>query len=284
MKATDDVSIQSNLAMKKKTSGKYIIRQSTLTSRLITILFLFFIGITVWFIFWGIDYKWETFKFETVVKFFSQFFNITAVNGESFMTLLTYLLNTILLGVMATLIGAVISFPLGLLAASNITNKTVSRIINGFSSILRAVPTIVWVLIFVAGYGLSAATAVVGMTFHTVAFFTKSYSESFEEVDEGTIEALRSSGANKMQIIFCAMIPQATTKIISWIAIRSEINFAVAVVIGPAVGVPNTIGSALNAYKSHGMYPELGAGVLMIFLVALITEFVITRIKQKSLV
>ena len=173
---------------------------------------------------------------------------------------------------------------MGLLAANNISSNKISTFVNAIVSFLRAVPTIVWVLIFVAGYGLSATTAIVGITFHTIAFFVKSFSESFEEVDPGAIEALKASGASMPQIIFGAIVPSAYTKLISWIAMRTEINFAVAVVIGPAVGVPGTIGTAINVYSGHANYSAMGFGVMCVFLIALAFELIITRIKQTQII
>lgn len=49
--------------------------------------------------------------------------------------------------------------------------------------------------------------AVIGLTFHSFAYLTKVYAESMEEVDEGTIEALRASGAGFWQIVFQAVLP-----------------------------------------------------------------------------
>ena len=44
------------------------------------------------------------------------------------------------------------------------------------------------------------------MTFHTVGYLIKAYSEAFEELDEGIIEALKASGANWWQIVFQALL------------------------------------------------------------------------------
>ena len=71
---------------------------------------------------------------------------------------------------------------------------------------------------------------------------------------------------------------------ISWIAMRSEMNFAAAVIIGPAVGVPGTIGSILNSYQRSGGYGTVGLCVLAIFVVALLFEIFITLYKQRSIV
>lgn len=96
------------------------------------------------------------------------------------------------LALLTTFIGAVIAFVLGLLASCNLSNKGVSNVIKVFMSVARAVPTILWVLVFSVAIGLGPEAAVVGLLFHSVAYLVKAYSESFEEVDAGVLEALRA--------------------------------------------------------------------------------------------
>jgi phosphonate transport system permease protein len=106
------------------------------------------------------------------------------------------MLNTLGLAFLTTLVDAVIALFLGLIAAQKLTNKTISSAIKGFLALIRAIPTILWVLIFAVAAGLGSTAAVIGMSFHTISYLVKAYSESFEEIDPGVIEALRSSGAN----------------------------------------------------------------------------------------
>ena len=64
----------------------------------------------------------------------------------------------------------------------------------------------------------------------------KAYSESFEEVDPGVIEALRASGASWWQVVFSAVVPEKITEMLSWTFIRFEINFVNAVAVGAVAG------------------------------------------------
>ena len=185
---------------------------------------------------------------------------------------------------MTTIVSIVIGLFLGLFSARNLSNPILLYDHTRVCGFIRAVPTIIWVLLFVSGFGLTATTALVGMCFHSVAYFIKSYSEAFEEVNDGTLEALRATGASWWQIVINAVLPSSFTRLLSWIAMRSEMNFAAAVVIGPAVGVPGTIGSLINKCGREGNYAFMGACILMIILAALAFELFITRFKQKSIV
>lgn len=188
---------------------------------------------------------------------------------------------TLALAFLTTLIGGVVALFLGLLAAQNLTSKRVSNTIKGFVALIRAIPTVLWVLIFAIGAGLGAVAAVIGMSFHTVGQLLKNYSESFEELDEGVIEALRASGASWLQIVFQAVLPSSTTYILSWTFIRFEINFAVAVAMGAAAGAGG-IGFDL-AYAAGHFYDmrEIGIITYMILAVALLMELFATWLKRK---
>lgn len=266
----------------KVVKPKIKLRKQNATDITIKVIIALMIIMTLYYLFGVVSYKWEMFSPKLLLDIFVDLFRFDKVPATEMMLMLQRLINTVLLSVATTLIGAIVAFPLGLLATSSISNRHVVVVVRGIASIIRAIPTIVWVLVFIAGYGLSATTAIIGMTFHTVSFFVKSYSESFEEVDMGTIEALRASGANTTQIILGALLPSAFTKLISWLAMRSEVNFAVAVVIGPAVGVPGTIGTAINVYSTEGNYSAMGFGILCVFAIALIFELFITRLKNKK--
>lgn len=260
------------------------IKRSNTADRIILIISIIFILITLYTVFGKIEYKWDSFNSQVALKMASNFFRFDLVGKEKMLEMSANLLNTLALGFLTTILGFIFGFVLGLFAARNLSSEFSSAAIRGIASFIRAVPTIIWVLIFVAGYGLTATTAVVGMFFHTLAFFVKSFAEAFEEIDEGTLDALKATGANWLQIVFGAVIPSSITKMISWIAIRSEINFGIAVIIGPAAGVPGTIGTAINNASRAGEYHIQGFGVFLIFITAFLMEVTINYLRRKSII
>ena len=188
---------------------------------------------------------------------------------------------TLSLAFLTTLLGALAALILGLFAARNLTNERISNTIKGVLSVVRAIPTVLWVLIFAIGAGLGAVAAVIGMSFHTVSHLQKAYSESFEELDAGVIEALRASGATWPQIVFQAVLPSSITSLLSWTFIRFELNFAVAVAMGAAAGAG---GIGYELYMSSGYFfdmRELGYITYLIIAVALVMEIIATQLKNR---
>lgn len=187
---------------------------------------------------------------------------------------------TLGLAALTTLFGAIIALFLGLFAAQNLSSSRISsNVIKGAVAFIRAVPTVLWVLIFAVAAGLGSVAAIIGMTFHSVGYLIKAYSESFEELDQGVIEALRGSGAGWWQIIFQAVIPSTINYLVSWTFLRFEINFGVAVAMGAAAGAG---GIGFDMFMASGFYldlREVGTITYFVLFFAILLEIVATRIK-----
>lgn len=191
------------------------------------------------------------------------------------------LLITLGLAFLTTVLGGIIALFLGLLAARNLSNPMLTNLVKGIIAFIRAVPTILWVLIFAVAAGLGSAAAVIGMTFHSVSYLTKAYSESFEDLDAGTIEALKASGANWWQIVSQAVLPASLSYLISWTFMRFEINFGNAVAMGAVAGAA---GIGFELFMASEFYFDLGEVGMITYLIlacAMILEAVSTGLKGR---
>ena len=146
---------------------------------------------------------------------------------------------------------------------------------------MRAVPTVLWVLIFAVSAGLGSVAAVIGLTFHSFAYLTKVYAESIEEVDEGTIEALRASGAGFWQIVFQAVVPASISRMVAWTFMRFEINFTNAVAMGAAAGAGGIGFQLFMAGSFYFNLHEMGFLTYVVVITVILLEFCSTKIKAK---
>ncbi len=188
---------------------------------------------------------------------------------------------TLGLAFIATIIGAIIAFFLSLMAATNLSNVWVSRIVRVFVAITRAVPTVLWVLIFAIAAGLGSEAAILGMLFHSIAYLVKAFSEAFEEVDKGILEALEATGANWWHIVKSGVLPSTFTYLLSWVFLRFEINFGVAVAMGAAAGAG---GIGFDLFMASSFYfdlREVGFITYAILIIAFILEVFSTRLKSR---
>ena len=209
------------------------------------------------------------------------FFEARLSDRYTFLEVFNSLLITIALAILTTLIGSFIALFLSFFAAKNLSNERTSKIIKIIVSFIRAIPTILWVLVFSVVANIGVESAIIGMSFHSIAYLVKAYSESIEEIDTGTIDALKATGASWWQIIFQAVLPSTITSILSWTFVRFEINFTNAVAVGAASGAG---GIGYDMFMSGTMYfdiREIGVFVYLIFIVALILEFISYFLKNK---
>ncbi len=193
--------------------------------------------------------------------------------------LLRQLLLTVALGLLTTIFGAVVALFLGLLAAQNLAPRWLTNLIKAVTAFVRAVPTVLWVLFFAVSVGLGSVAAVVGMTFHSAGYLIKAYSETFEELDVGILEALRATGAGWWQTIFQAVLPSTASALLSWTFVRFEINFSTAIAMGATAGAG---GIGFDMFMASGFYldlRELGAFTYAILAFAIMLEWAATRFK-----
>ncbi|MEE8721433.1 MAG: ABC transporter permease subunit [Eggerthellaceae bacterium] len=189
---------------------------------------------------------------------------------------------TVGLSVLATFWGSLIALIIAVFAASNLSNRIVSNVIKAVMAVVRAVPTILWVMVFTVAIGLGAEAAVVGMACHSVAFLVKAYSEAFEETNPQVIEALRSSGASFFQVVMRGVIPDTLPEVLSWTFMRFESNFRNAVTVGAIAG---SGGIGYQLYLSGQYYfsmREVGLIVYLCLAASLVLELAATAIRKRS--
>jgi phosphonate ABC transporter permease subunit PhnE len=101
---------------------------------------------------------------------------------------------------------------------------------------LRAIEALIWVIIFVVWVGIGPFAGVLALSLHTVAALGKLYSEQVESIMPGPLEAVRATGANRLQVIVYSVVPQIIPLYISFTMYRWDINVRMSTIIGFAGG------------------------------------------------
>ena len=116
--------------------------------------------------------------------------------------LINAMFETIEIAFLGTFIAIVLSIPVGLFSARNLApNYLVFLIARLVTIFFRAIPEFIIAMILVIAVGFGAIPGVLALGLHTMGFLAKFYAEDIEHVNKGPIEALKSSGASKRQII-----------------------------------------------------------------------------------
>lgn len=190
------------------------------------------------------------------------------------------LLETISIAVLSLIYSLLLGIVFGMLASRNIVKaKGVAVFTQAFFTFLRAVPTPVWVLLMMVCLGMGPEAGVAGLCVHTTAFFTKSFSQSFEDIPKETLDALEVTGTSKLSVFVNAVLPASFSQIVAWIGMRLETNFSECAVLGMvgAGGVGFVISRSLQNYE----YGTAGVAIVLVFVMAYIIERMFVFIKKK---
>jgi phosphonate transport system permease protein len=192
--------------------------------------------------------------------------------------------ETIFMGMMATLFGIIFAVPVSFLASRNLMSGSwVTMVIyymtRTIMNIVRAIEPLIWALVAVVWVGLGPFAGIIALTFHSVAALGKLYSEAIENIDPGPIEAIQATGANKLQTIIYAVIPQMIPPFVSFSIYRWDINVRMSTIIGLVGG--GGIGFLLVQYIRLLDYRAAGIAVWFIAITVAILDYVSAEIRQR---
>ena len=186
-----------------------------------------------------------------------------------------YVFNAMWLGALLGGLGGAISsvkavFPLG-----NLLYNTSRTSLN----VVRSIEPLIMGLVFVVWVGIGPFAGVLALTLHSVAALGKLYSEQIENIDPGPIEALKSTGANQLQTIVYAVVPQIIPPYIAFTMYRWDINVRMSTIIGFVGG--GGIGLLLQQQINLLRYREAGVAVLAIAIVVSILDYASATIRER---
>lgn len=215
---------------------------------------------------------------DNALGFFERVFPLTL---PEFPELMKMIGQTLAIVVLATVVGFLLSVPMALLAAHNTTPHPTVRMLARFGIvIIRAVPDFIIAIFFVRVFGLGALPGILALGVGSVGMMAKLYADAIEEVDQGPIEALRASGAGKLQQIVSGVIPQVKPQLIATALHAFDINLRGSVLLG-FVGVTG-IGMYISVALETMNYGR-GIGLTAVLLVLALGAELISNLIRRSL-
>jgi phosphonate transport system permease protein len=189
--------------------------------------------------------------------------------------------ETIQVAIVGTVFGVVLSAILAIFAARNVSPLgPLSWTIKAFAAFVRAVPSLVWALLFIVAVGLGPTPGILALAINSTGMLVKAYAENIEELPMGPIEALRASGASSVQIAFQAILPSIMHAFIAWSVFRFDINLRYAAILG-IVGAGG-IGWELTRATQVGRY-DIALGVtFIIFILVMSAELFAEWLQRRS--
>jgi len=171
------------------------------------------------------------------------------LSAEFLRTVFWAVAQTIATAIAGTMLSIIFALPLGFLATATLWSRGVlvaddvdrfthrvgavaSRLSRSLLGFMRAVPDLVWALLFVAAVGLGPLAGTLALTVAYSGVLGRVYSDVFEHVDPQPIEALQSTGATRLQIFLRGVWPQALPHLTAYTLYSFECCVRAAAVLG----------------------------------------------------
>jgi len=188
------------------------------------------------------------------------------------------LIESLTMTLTSTVVGVLISIPIGIGAARNLAPTWIYMICRSIIAISRAVQEIIIAIFFVALFGFGAFAGFLTLCFATIGFIGKLLAEEIEDIDPAQAEAIRATGASWFQLVNYAVQPQVMPRLIGLSLYRLDINFRESAVIGivGAGGIGGTLNTALSRYE----YDSAGAILMIIIAIVMVAEYSSSHLRK----
>ncbi|GAB6880330.1 hypothetical protein JCM17823_26040 [Halorubrum gandharaense] len=187
--------------------------------------------------------------------------------------------ETLAIAAVGTAIGLPLAFLLGVAAASNVSPRPVSTSVRTLLGGIRAVPSMVYALLFVVLAGLGPVAGALAIAAGTVGDLGRLFADELEEVDPRPAEAVRSAGASVVATTAAARLPQASTAFLAWTLFYLEINARKSTVLG-IVGAGGIGYPLITAFRARN-YTRVMAAVVIILVLVVGVELVANRLRDR---
>jgi len=177
-------------------------------------------------------------------------------------------LDTVCIAIWGIVIATLIGFPLGVLAARNLTS---SRILRASASttlnVLRSISELIWAVFFVAAVGLGPFPGALALGVNFGGILGRLYAEAIENIDAKPLEAMRATGAGQVQTILFAVLPQVMPQIVSYNLYWFEVGVRSATVLG-MIGAG---GIGFELVTTIRLYEFRATAAILLVILALVT-------------
>ncbi len=179
-----------------------------------------------------------------------------------------------------TLIGAVLSLPLGFFGAKNVSSGPVSNVVRMFLNAVRAFPELVLaIVVFVPIAGLGPVAGALAIGVHSVGTLGKLTAEAVEGIDPGPVEAARATGARPIQVQRWGVLPQVLPEIVAFWLYRFEINLRSAAVLG-IVGAGG-IGAILSNTLNYRRFDKAGIAIMVVIVATIAIDYISGAVRRR---
>lgn len=244
--------------------------------------------VVIGFLAWcAADIDWSTFQYFSWGTLRATLASLCKPDWAAFYTgstedIFSLMIMTVAIGFFGTSIGTVLAIPFVLLSASNLwKNKLIPRVGKFILDVLRSFPELVYAIIFIKVVGPGPFAGVLAIGIHQVGMLGKLFTEEMERMDETAVEACHAVGANGIQTMFFARLPQLLPAYASLILNHFEIAVRSASTLGlvGAGGIGATLIFAIQACRWPRVSIILLTVIVTVFLLDALTGWIRKKLR-----
>lgn len=193
-------------------------------------------------------------------------------------SLLSGLGATLQMALVGTVLGAIVSFPIALVASLSERPGLIVWAARAIANVARSVPSLLWGLMAVAVLGIGPAAGVAALAAYSTGYLTRLFCDVLENTDKRPAEALRQLGAGRFDALRQAVVRPSAPGLAGAGLFVFEYNVRAASVLG-VVGAGG-IGAQLAYYLEWRRFEELSAGLALIIAVACLLDALSRRVRH----
>lgn len=184
--------------------------------------------------------------------------------------LLSDLIESLQIAIIASVFGIVISLFVGLMAARNLMPNMISIPVRVFIALCRTFHPVIIAILFVKAVGFGALAGILTLIVASVGFIAKLFAEAIEEISFKQVEAIRATGASFASTILFGVIPQVFSRFIGFSIYQLDSNLRNSTMVG-IVGAGGLGGTLFAAFQRFD-YDFVTAILLTIIALILVGE------------
>lgn len=185
---------------------------------------------------------------------------------------------TIQIALWGTFLAAVLAIPFGILSARNMAPWYIVQPVRRLMDACRSIHELVFAVLFVVAVGLGPFAGVMALFVHTTGILAKLFSEAVEAIDPRPVEAIRATGATRLQEVIYGVVPQVLPLWMSYALYRFESNVRAATVLG-VIGAGG-IGQVLFESIRGFYYPQASAMLIVVLLTVSLIDLLSQQLRK----
>lgn len=183
------------------------------------------------------------------------------------------MIESIQIAILSTFFGVLLSLPLGLMAARNLTPPWLSWSARALIALFRSFHNVIVAILFVKAVGFGALAGILALIVSTMGFVSKLFAEAIEEMSMKQVEAVRATGASFLGVLAMGVFPQVMARFIGFSVYQLDSNLRNSTMVGlvGGGGIGATLFTAYQRFDYDFVLTILLATIAIIMLMELIS-------------